>query len=101
MLAAVYYTGVSGEEWHFIPFSKDYTDWQFASGIVVPKQDKPVKMIKVYLIYKNNGGTAYFDNISLTKEPCSSYTYDDKGQPRIDQGGRCKNELQYQSGTAS
>ena len=37
MLAAVYYTGVSGEEWHLIPFSKDYTDWQFASGIVVPK----------------------------------------------------------------
>lgn len=35
MLAAVYYTGASGEEWHFIPFSKDYTGWQFASGIVV------------------------------------------------------------------
>ena len=100
MLAAVYYTGVSGEEWHFIPFSKDYTDWQFASGIVVPKQDKPVKMIKVYLIYKNNGGTAYFDNISLTKEPCSSYTYDDKGNPVSAKEGGAKTNCEYQSGTS-
>ena len=100
MLAAVYYTGVSGEEWHFIPFSKDYTDWQFASGIVVPKQDKPVKMIKVYLIYKNNGGTAYFDNISLTKEPCSSYTYDDKGNPVSAKEGGAKTSCEYQSGTS-
>ena len=100
MLAAVYYTGVSGEEWHFIPFSKDYTDWQFASGIVVPKQDKPMKMIKVYLIYKNNGGTAYFDNISLTKEPCSSYTYDDKGNPVSAKEGGAKTNCEYQSGTS-
>ena len=100
MLAAVYYTGVSGEEWHFIPFSKDYTDWQFASGIVVPKQDKPVYMIKVYLIYKNNGGTAYFDNISLTKEPCSSYTYDDKGNPVSAKEGGAKTNCEYQSGTS-
>ena len=100
MLAAVYYTGVSGEEWHFIPFSKDYTDWQFASGIVVPKQDKPVKMMKVYLIYKNNGGTAYFDNISLTKEPCSSYTYDDKGNPLSAKEGGAKTNCEYQSGTS-
>ncbi len=100
MLAAVYYTGVSGEEWHFIPFSKDYTDWQFASGIVVPKQDKPVKMMKVYLIYKNNGGTAYFDNISLTKEPCSSYTYDDKGNPVSAKEGGAKTNCEYQSGTS-
>ena len=100
MLAAVYYTGASGEEWHFIPFSKDYTGWQFASGIVVPRQDKPVYMIKVYLIYKNNSGMAYFDNISVTKEPCSSYTYDDKGNPVSAKEGGAKTSCEYQSGTS-
>ncbi len=100
MLAAVYYTGVSGEEWHFIPFSKDYTDWQFASGIVVPKQDKPVYMIKVYLAYTCNAGEAYFDNISLTKEPCSSYSYDDKGNPVSAKEGGAKTNCEYESGTS-
>ena len=100
MLAAVYYTGASGEEWHFIPFSKDYTGWQFASGIVVPRQDKPVYMIKVYLIYKNNSGMAYFDNISVTNEPCSSYTYDDKGNPVSAKEGGAKTSCEYQSGTS-
>ena len=63
LLAAVVYTDQSGEEWHLVPFNKDYTDWQYASGIVVPKRDAPVKLIRVYLIYKNNANTAYFDNI--------------------------------------
>ena len=100
MIAAVYYTGVSGEEWHFIPFNKDYTDWQFASGIVVPKQDKPVYMIKVYLAYTCNAGEAYFDNISLTKEPCSSYSYDDKGNPVSAKEGGAKTNCEYESGTS-
>mgnify|MGYP004674923359 FL=1 len=101
MLAAVYYTGASGEEWHFIPFSKDYTDWQYASGIVIPKQsDKSVVTIKLYLMYSQNANTAYFDNISVTKEPCSSYTYDDKGNPVSAKEGGAKTSCEYQSGTS-
>ncbi len=47
-----------------------------------------------------NGGTAYFDNISLTKEPCSSYTYDDKGNPVSAKEGGAKTNCEYQSGTS-
>ena len=100
MLAAVYYTDSSGEEWHLVPFSKDYTDWQYASGVVVPKRDAPVSMIKVYLIYKNNANTAYFDNISLVREPCSSYSYDDKGNPVSAKEGGAKTSCEYESGTS-
>ena len=101
IIAAVYYEGASGEEWHFVPFNKDYTDWQYASGIVIPKQsDKTVVTIKLYLMYSQNANTAYFDNISLTKEPCSSYTYDDKGNPVSAKEGGAKTSCEYQSGTS-
>lgn len=100
MLAAVVYTDQSGEEWHYVPFNKDYTDWQYASGIVIPKRDAPVKLIKVYLFYTNNANTAYFDNISLVREPCSSYSYDDKGNPVSAKEGGAKTDCEYQSGTS-
>lgn len=100
LLAAVVYTDQSGEEWHLVPFNKDYSDWQYASGIVVPKRDAPVKLIRVYLIYKNNANTAYFDNISLVREPCSSYSYDDKGNPVSAKEGGAKTKCEYQSGTS-
>ncbi|MBP3484357.1 MAG: hypothetical protein J6K00_04590, partial [Oscillospiraceae bacterium] len=100
MLAAVVYTDQSGEEWHYVPFNKDYTDWQYASGIVIPKRDAPVKLIKVYLFYTNNANTAYFDNISLVREPCSSYSYDDKGNPVSAKEGGAKTDCEYESGTS-
>ena len=43
---------------------------------------------------------AYFDNISVTKEPCSSYTYDDKGNPVSAKEGGAKTSCEYQSGTS-
>ena len=57
-------------------------------------------MIKVYLVYTCNAGTAYFDNISLTKEPCSSYTYDDKGNPVSAKEGGAKTNCEYLTGTS-
>ena len=101
IIAAVYYEGSTGEEWHFVPFNKDYTDWQYASGIVIPKQsDKTVVTIKLYLMYSQNANTAYFDNISLVKEPCSSYTYDDKGNAVSAKEGGAKTNCEYESGTS-
>ena len=98
IIAAVYYEGSTGEEWHFVPFNKDYTDWQYASGIVIPKQsDKTVVTIKLYLMYSQNANTAYFDNISLVKEPCSSYTYDDKGNAVSAKEGGAKTNCEYES----
>ena len=105
LLAAISYvnadgTGTAYSEWHYVPFNKDYTGWQYASGVVIPKQDKAVNAIQVYLIYCGNANTAYFDNISLTKEPCSSYTYDDKGNPVSAKEGGAKTNCEYQSGTS-
>lgn len=54
-------TGYS--EWHYVPFNKDYTDWQYASGVIIPKQEKAVNGIQVYAFYTSNANTAYFDNI--------------------------------------
>ncbi len=100
MLAAVYYEGQSGEEWHYIPFNKEYSGWQYASGIVIPKKDSDVRMIKLYLIYSLNGNSAYFDNVSIVKEPCSSYSYDDKGNPVSAKEGGAKTSCEYESGTS-
>ena len=101
MIAAVYYAGESGEEWHLIPFNKDYTQWQYASGIVIPRQsEKTVETIKLYLIYSQNGNTAYFDNLSIVAEPCSSYSYDDKGNPVSAKEGGAKTSCEYESGTS-
>ena len=91
-------TGYS--EWHYVPFNKDYADWQYASGVIIPKQEKAVNGIQVYAFYTSNANTAYFDNISLVREPCSSYSYDDKGNPVSAKEGGAKTKCEYQSGTS-
>lgn len=105
LLAAISYVNTDGSttsysEWHYVPFNKDYTDWQYASGIIIPKQEKPVNAIQVYAFYTGNANTAYFDNISLVREPCSSYSYDDKGNPVSAKEGGAKTNCEYQSGTS-
>ncbi|MCF0137678.1 MAG: RHS repeat protein, partial [Oscillospiraceae bacterium] len=100
MLAAVVYESSSAEEWHFIPFSSDYTDWQYACGIVVPEKSDPVRLIRVYLFYTNNANTAYFDNISLVREPVQTYSYDDNGNPVSAKDGGAKTSCEYETGTS-
>ena len=68
------------KEIHHVPFSDTVTTWQYTSGNIVPKQqDKTIKQIIVYCVYSKNANTAYFDNISLRKEPVETYKYDSKG----------------------
>ncbi len=105
LLAAISYVNSDGtttgySEWHYVPFNKDYADWQYASGVIIPKQEKAVNGIQVYAFYTSNANTAYFDNISLVREPCSSYSYDDKGNPVSAKEGGAKTKCEYQSGTS-
>ena len=67
-------------EYHYVQFDTLYTDWQYASGFVVPKETtKVVTSITVSTAYDYNANYARFDNILLTQEPAQTYTYDEEG----------------------
>ena len=69
-------------EKQYVSFNDDFTDWQYASGVIIPKRrDLMVKNITVYCAYDYNANDAYFTNISLVLEPEESYSYDSKGNP--------------------
>jgi len=69
-----------GTEVHYIPFNSICTQWQYTSGMVVPKKDEKITSVKVECAYDNNINTAYFDNISLTLEPVQTYSYNEDGK---------------------
>ena len=77
--ARMYYVDGSSEA-TFIPFNCYCEDWQYVYGVLVPKQKKQVEKIRLYADYSHNAGTAYFDNIALTKEPVQTYSYDENGK---------------------
>ena len=82
LIAMITYSDESTEK-HYVPFNDDYTGWQYASGIVVPKvtdTSKTVTSITVYTAYDYNGNTAWFDEISLRAEPVETYKYDSEGK---------------------
>ncbi len=61
----------------YVSFNDDFTDWQYASGVIIPKRrDLMVKNITVYCAYDYNANDAYFTNISLVLEPAETYSYD-------------------------
>ncbi len=65
-------------DWVPVVFNPDISDWQFASGAAVAKQD--YVSLQVYISYYQNENTAYSDGIQLNKEIFSqSYEYDSKG----------------------
>ena len=65
LVAKIHYEDNTTEN-HYVPFCDDYTDWQYASGIVAPKKrDEKITKITVYTAYDYNGNTAYFDDLSL------------------------------------
>ena len=71
---------------HYIPFNDRVTDWQFASGSVSTQPDtngnyRYVTSMDVYCCYDYNAGTAYFDNISVSKcgDIVSHYYYNEMG----------------------
>ena len=84
LIAKVSYTDTSLEpDYHYVPFDCNYTDWQYASGSIVPKQrGKTVSTITVTTAYDCNINAGRFDDISLVEEPAQTYTYDSEGNLR-------------------
>ena len=67
-------------DYHYVSFNSDIGDWQFASGVVVPKQrDKTVSTITVSACLDYCANRSYMDEITLIQEPVQTYDYDDKG----------------------
>ena len=67
-------------EYHYTAFNPDVRGWQFASCTIVPKQTgKTVRTIRVVCAYEKNCNTAYFDNLSLTREVAQTMHYDADG----------------------
>lgn len=102
LIAKCTYTDAT-KEYFYMPFNDDYTDWQYASCVIAPKkanQSKTIESITVFAAYDCNINTVYFDDISLRKEPCTTYTYDDKGNiTAVNATGNSGADFTYASGT--
>lgn len=64
-------------------FNPTISDWQFVSKAFnlsySTSSTKVPSSIEIYMNFSKEDNAAYFDNISLVKEPSQSYTYDSKG----------------------
>ncbi|MGI6014423.1 MAG: hypothetical protein ACOX7K_09140 [Oscillospiraceae bacterium] len=91
-------------EYKYLPFSSSLSDWQYNSVIIAPKKsDSAITLdaITLYCSYYNNVNAAYFDNISLVKEPAQTYTYDEKGNLTAVNQKDNKASFTYDSNTAN
>lgn len=89
-------TEISETENQYVSFNDDFTDWQYASGVIIPKRrDLMVKNITVYCAYDYNANDAYFTNISLVLEPAETYSYDSKGNPIAATDGNAKTASEF------
>ena len=97
LIAEINYNNSNTPELHYVNFNADYTDWQFASGIVVPKQsDATITTIDIYCAYDYNANEAFFDNISFLREPLETYYYnDDNGNLSSGANGNAKINCTY------
>ena len=83
-------------EKQYVSFNCDFTDWQYASGVIIPKQrGLMIKDITVYCAYDYNANYAYFTNISLVLEPAETYSYDSKGNPIAATDGNAKTASEF------
>lgn len=98
----IWYTDQT-KETVYVPFNPDITDWQFTSAIIQPKKEnaeKTISRMAVMCLYNKNVNTAWFDNISLKKEPAQTYTYDDEGNlVAVNQKGESETSSKYKTGT--
>lgn len=95
-------------EKHYVPFNDNLKSWQYVSGNIVPKKrDQTITKMIVYCVFSKNANAAYFDNISLRKEPVETYKYDSKGnvvsvnQPNTNQAGYTYNGADLISATSA
>ena len=90
-------------EYFYMPFNDDYRSWQYASCVIAPStanQSKTLSSIKLILAYDRNINGVAFDNISLTQEPCTTYTYDSQGNiTAVNATGNSASAFTYASGT--
>ena len=68
-------------EKQYVSFNDDFTDWQYASGVIIPKQRG--LMIENITI------------ISLVLEPAETYSYDSKGNPIAATDGSAKTASEF------
>ena len=95
LIAVIHYTDGTTEN-HYVSFNKDSADWQFTSGIVVPKEEtKTISTIDVICAYDHNQNTARFNNVSFVREPVQTYVYDGEGNPVAVTDGNAKTAYEY------
>ena len=80
LIARVNYSDGSAPDYHYVPFNGNIDVWQYASGVVVPKQEnKTISTITVSACLDYCANRAYMDDISLIQEPVQTYDYDNDG----------------------
>ena len=95
LIAEIRYANGTTEK-QYVSFNDDFTDWQYASGVIIPKQrGLMIKDITVYCAYDYNANDAYFTNISLVLEPAETYSYDSKGNPIAATDGSAKTASEF------
>ena len=95
LIAEIRYANGTTEK-QYVSFNDDFTDWQYASGVIIPKQrGLMIKDITVYCAYDYNANDAYFTNISLVLEPAETYSYDSKGNPIAATDGNAKTASEF------
>ena len=95
LIAEIRYANGETEK-QYVSFNDDFTDWQYASGVIIPKQrGLMIKDITVYCAYDYNANDAYFTNISLVLEPAETYSYDSKGNPIAATDGNAKTASEF------
>lgn len=100
LIALITYTDNTTET-QYVPFSPMYDGWQYCSGVIAAKQSgKTIRTIAVSCAYDKNANTAWFDDISLIREPAQTYVYDSKGNPVSATTENSKTSYEYYSGTS-
>ena len=95
LIAEIRYANGTTEK-QYVSFNDDFTDWQYASGVIIPKQrGLMIENITVYCAYDYNANDVYFTNISLVLEPAETYSYDSKGNPIAATDGNAKTASEF------
>ena len=97
-----YYAGADQyrTETYSFDFSKDITNWQFISGGVATNPAKGLlNKIEISILYVNNPGVGYFDNITLIEDSKTTnvYSYTDAGYLSSYQNGSNWSQSYYNS----
>ena len=80
IIARIYYVGYSTPEDQYVAFNCALGDWQYTSGMIVPKKtSRTVERIELNITGDLLANDAYVDDVTLIQEPVQTYTYDQNG----------------------